>query len=859
MTEQRNLTERKSKNRGRVNRELLLAFVLPVFAMLVIFMGEGIYPFGNRSFLRTDLYNQYAPFFSELWHKLRNGDSLFYSWNIGIGSNFVALLAYYLASPLNWLVALVPQTAVIEFVTYLIVLKMGLSGLSFTWFLCKKYDAKSYAATCFGVAYAMSGYMAAYSWNIMWLDCMVLAPIILLGVEKLVKEKNGFLYGVSLGASILTNFYISIMICMFVVLYFALTFVLYAYENRVSVREGGVTILRFAVYSLLAGGFGGILLIPEYFALQLTRSATVKWPSEMKSYFSFIDMVSRHLFDAEVEIGLDHWPNVYCGVAVLILLPLYILNQHINWKEKVGRLGLLGFLALSFSNNFLDMIWHGLHFPDSLPARHSFLYIILLLMMCFEAVYYLKGNSLKEIWYSVGYALLFIVICEKLVQEEFVSYTTFLVSALFVVIYAVFLLVYRKRKRCRRLLLSLVLCTAIVETGANMALTSVATVNRDSYCSDWEGTKDILAYLEKENPGFYRIEKSERRTKNDGGWLGYPGASLFSSTNNDRITQFYEQVGMLDSKNAFAVNGATPLMEAMLSIKYTLSEEVDDNDPFKTWMMVSDGICLYQNTDTLPLGYVISPDVEKNWKLETGTSIAVQNSLVEALGVETPLLTHVESNSDKNQATCHAPYDGHYYFYLDGTKATTIKVSVTGEDGTESREVSHKQTNKGYLIPSGYVKAGSLITLEATTEDALNGEAYYFSQSSMKEAVAILGKQTMELEEYTSTYVKGQIAVREKGKLVLTIPLEKGWSVKVDGQKIAYDTLEENKFAGVFVGLVLEEGEHTIEMSFHPYGFYVGAVLSVISLIIFLVLCVYKRKHPYLPIEMEETGAVAEA
>ena len=58
--------------------------------------------------------NRYVPpvcpvLFPSFTHKLRTGGSLLYSWDIGMGVNFAALYAYYLASPLNWLVMLCPQ------------------------------------------------------------------------------------------------------------------------------------------------------------------------------------------------------------------------------------------------------------------------------------------------------------------------------------------------------------------------------------------------------------------------------------------------------------------------------------------------------------------------------------------------------------------------------------------------------------------------------------------------------------------------------------------------------------------------------------------------------------------------------
>ena len=130
---------------------LLAAFFVPVLVMFIIFIQRGIFPFGDECFLRTDMYHQYAPFFSEFQYKLRTGGSLLYSWDVGMGVNFAALYAYYLASPLNWLIILCPKAYIIEFMTLMIVLKIGLSGLSFAWYLKKHCPASSIGVGFFGI------------------------------------------------------------------------------------------------------------------------------------------------------------------------------------------------------------------------------------------------------------------------------------------------------------------------------------------------------------------------------------------------------------------------------------------------------------------------------------------------------------------------------------------------------------------------------------------------------------------------------------------------------------------------------------------------------------------------------------
>ena len=70
----------KTKKSFTFNKLYLFAFLIPAVIMLVIFAIREIYPFGDRSFLHIDMYHQYFPFLVEFYHKLKNGESLFYSW-----------------------------------------------------------------------------------------------------------------------------------------------------------------------------------------------------------------------------------------------------------------------------------------------------------------------------------------------------------------------------------------------------------------------------------------------------------------------------------------------------------------------------------------------------------------------------------------------------------------------------------------------------------------------------------------------------------------------------------------------------------------------------------------------------------
>ena len=103
----------------------------------------------------------------------------------------------------------------------------------------------------------------------------------------------------------------------------------------------------------------------------------------------------------------------------------------------------IALFAVSFANNYLDFIWHGFHFPDSLPGRQSYLFIFAVLMMGFET--YRKKRVIK-MWHIIVAAvislILIIVSCLKSADEVTDTYA-FLISILFILAYAIMMALIR--------------------------------------------------------------------------------------------------------------------------------------------------------------------------------------------------------------------------------------------------------------------------------------------------------------------------------------------------------------------------------------------------------------------------------
>ena len=185
---------------------VLVAFLVPILILLLIYITREIYPFGDQMYLRSDMYHQYAPFLKLFQSTLKNGGSLSYTWNIGLGTNFLSTYAYYLASPLNWITVILPTNYIPEIMSIFIILKSGLMAATCTIYLLNRFQRYNVVSSCFGIFYALSGYMAAYSWNVMWLDCLILLPLIVLGLERLVKERKFLLYTICFALSVISNY-----------------------------------------------------------------------------------------------------------------------------------------------------------------------------------------------------------------------------------------------------------------------------------------------------------------------------------------------------------------------------------------------------------------------------------------------------------------------------------------------------------------------------------------------------------------------------------------------------------------------------------------------------------------------------
>ena len=808
----------------------IIAFVIPLIIMTALYIAREIYPFGNNCYLRSDMYHQYAPFFSELWNKLRHGESLTYSWDIGMGTNFTALYAYYLASPSNWFIVLFPQKYMIEIMNVIIILKLCLSSLTFTYYISKHFNTRKCTIALFGMFYALSGFVAAYSWNIMWLDCLVLLPLIILGLERLVNENHCFLYCITLGLCIYTNYYIAIMVCISVVLYFIVLMAAYKGTRRpvIYVKK----FLNFAIYSLLAGGLAACLLLPEFYAFTLSASNNIEFPKKLSLYFSILNMVTRHLINVPVHLGLDHYPNIYCSVAVLLLFPLYVMDKKVDLREKIGKSALVLIFLTAFNLNIPNFIWHGFHFPNSLPCRQSFIYVFFLLAMCYEALSHLKSMTTKQLggalWIAIG-ILLFIE--QVFTVDETYDFTIVYISGAFILVYALIMLIHLKHEFKVPVIIFIAFSLCIIECTINMDSTGIGTTSRSSYLLDYDAVKTVTQTVADDDSSFYRMDKKfGSRSNNDGAWHNYHSISTFSSTSNGAMEEFFGELGFEHSFNAYKYNGATLVTESLFSVKYAISNRILTESPLRSYYTGSDGEFIYKNNYTLPIGFMTYND-PYGWEADSANDAGIenQNSLIKNLTGISNVFTLTYENATDASFEVNPVKAGHLYMIVRNTSCDTVTATIN------SSEYTYKDLKKGgTIIDLGYATPDDIIVISGDT--SMNASVYTLESSRFIEAFNILNNNSLNVSEFTNNKITGTVNASKDATLICSIPYDNGWSVYIDGKKA-----ETNDIYGALISVNVPAGDHTVTLKYMPVNFILGCIITSLCIIILIGIYTFKK------------------
>ena len=179
---------------------------------------------------------------------------------------------------------------------------------------------------------------------------------------------------------------------------------------------------------------------------------------------------------------------------------------------------------------------------------------------------------------------------------------------------------------------------------------------------------------------------------------------------------------------------------------------------------------------------------------------------------------------------------GKYFIQIRSDRIDSTVIAINDEYYTS-------EGNKYKLIYLGDRSEGDDIFLELYMSPWQNSEdisvkVYKYNNDVLKSINDELRKNSFEVTDYSGNSIKGSFNLDQGKLLMLTIPYSKGWSIKLDGQKI-----EGIKVLGYFMGIDAGTGQHTIEMEYHSMGITAGIVVSIISWVVFIILVIRYLKE----------------
>lgn len=217
-----------------------------------------------------DYFIQYVPFIKELKRMIKSG-SLAWSWNSGLGDNFVGAYSYYTVfNPFAWLVAVFPDKYILYGTMFATILKLSICMMSAMLYI-RNFCKKDIYALIGALLYTFSGFTLVNTYFYLFLDIIAIFPFVLYGLEKVILEKKRTTYIVALVINAAVNYYLFVSTVLIVVIYVIFRLELY----RISaLKKHQKIIFDILVSSFIGTGMAFFSLIPSVNAIMGSGKAT---------------------------------------------------------------------------------------------------------------------------------------------------------------------------------------------------------------------------------------------------------------------------------------------------------------------------------------------------------------------------------------------------------------------------------------------------------------------------------------------------------------------------------------------------------------------------------------------------------
>lgn len=778
----------------------------------------------------------FPDYFRKLFYKTGN---LFpnFSLNLGAGQNIFYFSYYGLFNPIYLISYFLPFISMQNYIIVVSILSILIAMILLYYFLKDKVG-ENISFFC-SILYLLAGPIIFHAHkHIMFTNYMPFLIMGLIGIDKYNKDNKKILLILSTLLMILTSYYYSISGIIVLLIY---SIYLYLSNNKFEFK----TFIK-KEFNIIIPIFIGILL-SSFFLLPTAYT-----------------LLSGRILDESNLNVLD------------LFIPSFNIENFLYSNYSIGLTSILVFTLIYFilnkkkENKFLGIIISLLCFiPFGVYILNGTLYARFKVLIAFiPLVLYMIGLFIKNLnKETINKKYLIILGLFIIITLPFnITKSIYIIDILLMLL---FIFIYLKNNK------KLFICIPVLVISI---LNFYIYNNTEKYVLKDYNTTNINYLVNKiDNKDFNRISIQNDTLFNINKIYNYNhlSTSIYSSTSNSNYYDFYNKIfdNSLSYKNKLILNTTKNILfEKLMSEKYIIRK---CNDSLLGYKLLEkyNNYCLYENKNVNTLGYgtnIIFSEKQFNnleypYNIELLLNgIVVDNNLnnpIESKIYEEKLAGKYTKNNDITYVKDNDIYK------LNVQKETKVTYTLNEELNNKiliiDFDLLHNQTcdngdqaitingirNKLTCTEKGYEyeNHNNHMTYVIAYKN-LNKLVYTFTKGTYEIAnfkthildyedyININSKYKFNIIKYNDNQIEGNINMEEDGYFTLTIPYDKGFTIKVDDQKVAYEKVNID-----FIGFKLNKGYHNIKITYNAPLFKEGIIISSSTLLLSLSYILIKK------------------
>ncbi len=620
-------------------------YVYTILFAAIFSLGYSAFFKNGKAFMWHDGYIQHYPaliyigkYLRKIFTNFMAGDFSIpmFDFNLGMGQNIIAMLNLFdgFGDPLLILSAFTPVRYSEALYNALVVVRMYLAGLGFSWY-CFYMKKPGLHVITGALIYVFCGY-ALYSGvrHPSFITPMIYFPILLIGIDKIINGQKPYLFIITVCIAAVNGFYF---------LYVATIFVfLYALIRYFSIHSGSkrIPFIKVFTHSILSYGLGimmsAFIFVPAVMGyLTSARSNSRVDPGNLLIYNP--GYYFREFLASVSPSGSWKFLSL-AGLAMFAVILLIMRKDHqyrpLKWALRIGFLFYLipfgGYITNGFSYvsgrwTFIFSFLISLIVVYIMPViqnlnkreKHVFSAVVIL-YGAIGLVHPLVRNGYTIFGFFVLSISLFILL---LIQQDTIQFILRSIKAKFNGL-PITSATYENPGTIRKIgaIICCLLVSANLSAGANLMFSErgnhyISQFKKTGKALDNHVNSEVAAALPLPDKEFYRVDSIARHYQNASMILDYPSATAYFSIMNSHVSNglnSLEDVQLAQAYNLYGLDNRAAL-DALASVKYISAQDGVHEEYVPFGFIPSckrkrnhKKYTIYENQYVLPLGYTYS-------------------------------------------------------------------------------------------------------------------------------------------------------------------------------------------------------------------------------------------------------------